>query len=104
MKSVRIRPRADADIDECAAYIARGNPGAAFRFLEAIERSFSTISEQPGIGSPRYARLPALAGLRMWVVPEFEKYLVFYIEKAHFVDVVRVLHATRDIPSLLLDA
>lgn len=38
MKSVGLRPRADADIDECAAYIARDNPGAALRFLDAIER------------------------------------------------------------------
>jgi len=87
----------------CFAYIARDNPGAALRFLDALERSLLTISEQPGIGSPRYARLPALDGLRMWVVPDFENYLVFYVERAHFVDVVRILHAARDIPWVLLE-
>ncbi len=104
MKPVSLRPRADADIDQCFAYIARDNPGAAMRFLDALERSFSMIAEQPGIGSPRYAHLAALDGLRMWVVPDFENYLIFYIEKAHFVDVVRILHRARDVPSLLLEA
>ena len=39
----------------------------------------------------------------MWVVPDFENYLVFYVERAHFVDVVRILHAARDIPWVLLE-
>ena len=101
MKPVSLRPRADADIDECAAYIARDNPGAALRFLDAIQQALATISEQPAIGSLRYAHLPMLDSLRMWVVSGFENYLVFYIERMHFIDVVRVLHAARDIPSML---
>ena len=42
-----------------------------------------------------------LEGLRMWLVSGFENYLVFYIERTHFIDIVRVLHAARDIPSML---
>ncbi|MGH8601823.1 MAG: type II toxin-antitoxin system RelE/ParE family toxin, partial [Gammaproteobacteria bacterium] len=89
MKPVSLRPRADADIDECAAYIIRDNPGAALRFLDAIQQALATISQQPAIGSLRYAHLPLLDGLRMWVVPGFENYLVLYIERTHFIDIVR---------------
>ena len=101
MKPIRVRPRADADIDECAAYIARDNPDAALRFLDAIEQALATLAEQPAMGSPRYAHLPMMEGLRMWVVSGFENYLMFYIDRPHFIDVVRVLHAARDIPALL---
>jgi toxin ParE1/3/4 len=42
-----------------------------------------------------------LEGLRMWVVADFENYLVFYFERANSIEVVRILHAARDIPVLL---
>ena len=103
MKPVRVRPRADMEIDVLADYIAGENLGAALRFLEAIETTFDALSEQPGIGSPRYAHLPLLEGLRVWAVSGFENTLIFYIERPVYVDVLRVLHAARDIPAALTD-
>ena len=71
MKPVRIRPRADAEIDALADYIAADSPSAALRFLDATQKAFELISEQPEIGSKRYAKPPVLQGLRMCPVPDF---------------------------------
>lgn len=103
MKPICVRPHADTEIDSLVDYIARENPHAAHRFLDAVQKSFDMISEQPEIGSRRYAYLPLLEGLRMWPVSDFEKHLVFYIERPSYIDVLRVLHSSRDIPEALKD-
>ena len=101
MKQVRVRPRADNEIDELANHIARDNIDAAMRFLDAVQKCFDLISEQPGIGTRRYAHLPMLEGLRMLPVSDFEKHLIFYIERPTYIDILRVLHGSRDIPNIL---
>jgi toxin ParE1/3/4 len=101
MKPVRIRPRADAEIDALADYIAADSPSAALRFLDATQKAFELISEQPEIGSKRYAKPPVLQGLRMCPVPDFPKHWIFYIERPDHIDVLRVLHGARDIPAAL---
>ena len=46
----------------------------------------------PGIGSPRYAEIPLVHGVRMLAIKDFENYLLFYLEHEDCVDVIRVLH------------
>ena len=101
MKPVRIRPLADREVDELADYIAQDNLDAALRFLDAVQKTFDLISEHPGIGSPRFAHLPMLEGMRVCAVTDFESYLVFYLERETYVDVLRVLYGARDIPAIL---
>jgi toxin ParE1/3/4 len=101
MKPVRVRPLADREIDDHAGYIAKDNIEAALRFLDAVQAAFDRIGERPSIGSPRYAHLPIMENLRVWAVPNFENYLIFYVERGDHVDVLRVLHAARDIPAAL---
>jgi len=96
VKPVRIRPRADRDIDLALAYLFdEAGPAAAIGFLQEMQAAFARISRHPRIGSPRYAHL--LKGLRFWRVRRFS-YLLFYVEQQDFVDVLRALHAARDIP------
>jgi toxin ParE1/3/4 len=101
MKPVRLTPKADSDIDTCFAWIAKDNPAAALRFLDAIELTCDALSRMPGIGSPRYAEIPLVCGVRMLAIKGFENYLLFYLEREDSVDVVRVLHGARDIPEAL---
>lgn len=104
MKPVRVRPQADTEMDALADDIARDSLNAALRFLEAVQKSFDLISKQPEIGSRRYAYLPLMEGLRMWPVANFEKHLIFYIERPSYIDVLRVLHSARDLPEALTEA
>lgn len=101
MKPVRVRPRADKEIDALADYIARDDLGAALRFMDAAQKVFNLIGEQPGVGSLRYAHLPILEGLHVCPVSGFEKHLVFYIERQVYIDVIRILHSARDLPVVL---
>ena len=48
-----IHPQADLDQFECFAFLARHNPAAARRFLDAIETLLPSIANQPEAG-PRY--------------------------------------------------
>lgn len=101
MKPVRYTPKATRDIDESAAWICRENPAAAHRFLEAVKLTGNTVSQMPGIGSRRYANIALRPGIRMVKVKGFENYLLFYLEREATVDIIRVLHSARDIPSAL---
>lgn len=101
-RMLRVRPLATADIDHAAAFLFDENPAAARSFLAAVETAFDLMVEQPGIGSPRYAHLLPGVILRMWPVSGFP-HLIFYLVRVDAVEVLRVLHGLRDLPSILLD-
>ncbi len=48
----------------------------------------------------RYAAEIGITGLRFWPLNTLS-YLVFYVEREDHVDVLKVLHAQRDIPAWL---
>lgn len=96
-----IRPLATADIDHAAAYLFEENSVAAVAFLDALEAAFTLLSEQPGIGSTRYAHLLPGATLRMWSLNGFP-HLIFYLDRADTLEVIRVLHGARDLPAKLI--
>ena len=65
-RTVRIRPRAAADIERCADYLEENaTPEVALRFRSAIMEAVEQIEAMPGIGSPRQVRNPRLPGLQM---------------------------------------
>ena len=99
MTPLRVRPQADRDLDAAVAFLLQESaPAAARRLLDEFVIALRRIAGRPGIGSPRYAHL--LQGLRFWKLRR-HPYLVFYIRQPDFVDVLRVLHAARDIPAAL---
>ena len=101
MKSIRVRPHADSEINALADYIAHDNLNAALRFLDAVQKTFNLIAEQPNIGSQRYAHFPMMDGLRMKAISNFENHFIFYIERPSYIDILRVLHSARDIPEAI---
>lgn len=100
-KRIIISLKADEDLDGQFAYLAQDNPEVGVRFLDATRRAFEQLSEMPGIGSPREFKNPRLSGARVWPVPGFRNHLVFYQVTDEGIQVLRVLHAARDIPGLL---
>ncbi len=98
MKLVQ-RRRAVEDIDEHAAYIAERNTRAAYRFLDKVEQAFEILSRHPRIGSPRLDDI--VSGLRAWPVSGFESYVILYFIDSGGVQVVRIVHAARDLEELL---
>jgi toxin ParE1/3/4 len=99
--AIRLRPAARRDVATAAAWYAeQAESGLAGKFIEAVRSALDHIARHPASGSPRYALLMGLTGLRCRPVSGFP-YLAFYVEREGWVDVLRVLHASRDIPESL---
>jgi toxin ParE1/3/4 len=98
-----LTPQADRDINNQFEYIAKDNLEAAIRFYEAAFKTFDVLRTNPNIGPAREFENSELKDIRMWLVQGFEKYLIFYHTTDERVEIVRVLHAARDIDSVLSD-
>jgi toxin ParE1/3/4 len=98
------RPLARFDLIEAADRIEIASGlDAAEKFLDAAESTFEELARMPLMGSPRPWLSAELADLRQWRVKGFNDYLIFYVPLGDMVEVVRVLHAKRDIQTLLAD-
>jgi toxin ParE1/3/4 len=102
-KPVIPRERAERDTDEAIDYYSSENaPEAALGFIDALEQAYCHIGGHPDTGSSRYAGELNLPGLRFWRLKKYP-HLVFYVERSSHIDVWRVLHGMRDIPSWMQD-
>jgi toxin ParE1/3/4 len=102
-KPVIPRERAEWDVDEAIDYyLSEDAPEAALGFIYALEHAYRHIGGQPDTGSSRYAGELNLPGLRVWRLKKYP-HLVFYVERSNHIDVWRVLHGMRDIPSSMQD-
>lgn len=97
MAELIISPEALQDMADIHRYIAMDDSDAAGRVIDAFEENASLLAVQPEMGLVK----PRLRNLRMWVVTEFPNYLMFYRERDGRVEIVRVLHGARDLPSVL---
>ena len=89
----------DRDIDGQVSYLAEeADETVALRFLDAMERTFSTLAEQSDLGSLRPLDEERLEGTRVLPVTGFRRVLVFYETSGNNVEVLRALHGARDIP------
>lgn len=100
MKPTRIRERALDDLDHAVACYDENAAHVVARFTEAFLNARRHIAQHPGMGSLRYADNGRAPGLRFCLLDGFP-YAVFYIERADFIEIVRVLHQASDIPAHL---
>ena len=99
MKPAIQRALAQQDIERAFEhYLAVASAAIATRFVLEIDACMQRIERFSGAGSPRYAELLDIEGLRFAVVEQFP-YLLFYFEQQDHVDVVRVLHQRQDVPA-----
>jgi toxin ParE1/3/4 len=96
VKSFVLTPLAQRDLDELWEYVANDNIEAATRVLDGLETSIRRLARNPGIGHVR----EDLADRRHRFFP-VGNYLVVYRYPTHPLQVIRVLHASRDVQSLL---
>jgi|SRR5271156_2683749 len=103
MARVQKRDAAKRDlIAQWVWYADNASIDVADRFLEAAERTLTLLSAQPEIGSMLLTRKPELQGLRRFPVSDrFERILLFYFPFEDGVDLVRVVHGSRDLGRLL---
>ena len=86
------------DLREIGLRIAEGNADAAEHFLTATQDSFELIRRHPRIGRLRSF---SVVGVRSWVIPDFQRYLIFYLPTGTEVQILAVLHGARDLARAL---
>ena len=94
----RTAPEAEADLDEIWRYVAveSGSLKTADKLIDAITRRFLHLARYPKMGRNRDADLRI--GLRSFTVGN---YVIIYRYEARNVLILRVIHASRDLPSAL---
>lgn len=100
-RPVQLRALAAADIDAVIQYYQQSVGGAiALEFVDALAHGVNRIGRSPHVGSLRFSHELGLPELRVWTLQRFP-YLVFYVPNDNRIDVWRILHSRRDIPSAL---
>ena len=100
MQRYQFTPQAADDLAEIWSYIAKDNPEAADRVEEAAFRACELLSTSPLAGRVR-ADLTSLP-VRFWSVLPYRNYLIVYDPSATPLQILRILHAARDLPSILM--
>jgi toxin ParE1/3/4 len=98
-----ILPGADRDLVAIADHIAKDSLDAAIRFLHSARRSMEFLTTMPKAGPEYLTPNRLLAGLRKWSVDGHRDYLIFYRSTNDAIEVFRVIHGARDIPTILAD-
>ena len=91
MSRLLIRPEAKVDLDDIWFYIAQDNPNNADRFLNQIQETSLSLANYPQMGT---IRNELKADLRSHPIGN---YLIFYFPLENGIDIVRVLHRSRNI-------
>ena len=97
-----VRPKTDDDLDEQAyCFATKAGPELGHRFLLAAHETFSLLATQPEMGWHARLKNPLLASLRIFRVSGFEKMLVLYHPSPQGIEILRVVHGSRNIAALL---
>ena len=100
-KPARLRRKALEDLRDAHRYYLSKAPQVADDFLAKATDVKRHIELHPRTGSLRYGHLLDISGLRCWPLDRFP-YLIFYIERDDHLDVLRLLHQSRDIAAELV--
>jgi toxin ParE1/3/4 len=91
-------------ISQWVWYAENANIEVADRFLRAVDDTLNVLSTQPESGASFLVLKTKLQGMRRVPVSGgFEKILLFYFPLRDGVDLVRVVHGSRDLEMLLAD-
>jgi toxin ParE1/3/4 len=88
---ITLRSEAETDVLEIWGYIADDSVVEADHWLDRLDEKFALWAEQPSIGRSREELAPGLRSM------PFGRYVVFFMPQAEGIDIVRVLHGSRDV-------
>ncbi|ACK71607.1 plasmid stabilization system [Gloeothece citriformis PCC 7424] len=98
---IKKRPQVIRDLIELATYIAENNLEASEQFLRAAEETFQQLAKLPMMGKICQFKNPLLTNIRQQAVKGFRRYLIFYRLSESEIEIVRVLHGSRDLEAIL---
>jgi len=94
MRQVRVTEPAQEDLRAIWEYVAQHQVETANILIKEIVKKFSTLRDHPHIGRQRDE---LLINLRSFV---FRNYIIFYQPLVDGIEVIRVIHSSRDIETL----
>jgi len=94
MPIVKIAAAAEEDLKEIWAYVAEHHTEAANRLIKEITRRFAILRDHPQMGRKQDK---LLVNLRSFSV---KNYIIFYQPYEDGIEILRVLHSSRDIESI----
>lgn len=95
---------ATTDIEEQADYLLeRAGLAVALRFVDNAERAFDQLLAAPRMGALLGLDELPYEDLRRWHIDGFDRLMILYRETADGIEVVRLLHTARDIPTFFRD-
>jgi toxin ParE1/3/4 len=95
MPKIRIAETAGDDLEDIWEYVAQNDPEAARKLIKEITGKFKLLRDHPQIGREEN-RL--LSSLRRFPA---SSYIIFYKPFDNGVEILRILHAARDIEKIL---
>jgi toxin ParE1/3/4 len=90
-----LSPQAEHDLEGIGDYIAEDSPSNAERFIERLTQRFVSLGRNPRIGRARPELRPDLRSF------PYGAYLILYRPIDEGVEIVRVLHAARNLDDLV---
>jgi toxin ParE1/3/4 len=97
----QLRAAAERDVEDAVVYYRdEVGPQTALDFLDSLEAAITHLRDYPLTGSLRFAFELEIPNLRSWTLPRFP-HLLFYVPDDNGIDIWRVLHARRDIPTFV---
>jgi toxin ParE1/3/4 len=95
--------RATQDLRQQAnCILGNGSAGAAEQFLELAEATFAQILTVPRIGKSIGFVLERMGEVRQWRIKNFQDYLIFYRVQDDQIEILRILHGSRDLEGILV--
>lgn len=97
-----VRARAERDLEDQAFYYGTvASAELAYRFLVAAHECFTLLAEFPNLGWKASTKHPELRNMRVYRIKGFKKMLVLYSPFEDGIDVLRVVHGSRNLEILL---
>ena len=93
-RTIKISSSAAEDLKDVWDYIAPHGETSAAKLIKEINKKFILLRDNPRIGREQNQ---FLVGLRSFVV---KNYFIFYLPTDNGIDVLRILHSSRDIESI----
>ncbi|MBK1700621.1 type II toxin-antitoxin system RelE/ParE family toxin [Thiococcus pfennigii] len=97
MPTIKRTAQAEEDLIDIWLYIAHDDVRAADRVLDDIEEKLLLLADQPGLGPARSDIAPELR------YSPVRRYLILYRQITDGIEIVRVVHGDRDVPTLMAD-
>jgi toxin ParE1/3/4 len=71
------------------------------RFYESAAETFRLLAVHPNLGRATQLSNPFLTGTRMFPLKNFDQHVVFYRPVQRGIEIIRVVHGSRDLEALV---